>query len=162
MRELSAFLQAAREEEKAAIARDIHDELGGTLTALKMDAFWLEQRLAPIDPNLRAKAADMTALLDSAVRAVRRISSELRPTVLDDLGFPAALEWLARELQARIGAPCRVMMPSIEPEMSQAQALALFRIAQEAVANVQRHAGADHLHIHGGGRRRAIPAGARG
>jgi len=147
LRELSAFLQAAREEEKAAIARDIHDELGGTLTALKMDAFWLEQRLAPIDPNLRAKAADMTALLDSTVRAVRRISSELRPTVLDDLGFPAALEWLARELQARIGAPCRVKMPSIEPEMSQEQALALFRIAQESLTNIARHAHASEVGI---------------
>jgi len=147
LRELSTFLQSAREEEKAAIARDIHDELGGTLTALKMDAFWLEQKLAGIEPSLRAKAADMTALLDSAVRTVRRISSELRPTVLDDLGFPAALEWLAHELQARTGAPCRVNMPSIEPEMSPSQALALFRIAQESLTNIARHAHASEVGI---------------
>jgi len=147
LRELSTFLQAAREDEKAAIARDIHDELGGTLTALKMDAYWLEQKLATIDPALRAKAADMTVLLDSTVRTVRRISSELRPTVLDDLGFPAALEWLARELQKRIGAPCRVNMPSIEPEINQNQALALFRIAQESFTNIARHAHASEVNI---------------
>ncbi len=150
LRELSTYLQAAREDEKALIGREIHDELGGVLTALKMDAFWLEQKLVALDPLLCNKVNSMKMLLDDAVRTVRRISSELRPTMLEDFGLPAALEWLGREFQERSGVRCQVRVPSIEPDISPDQALALFRIAQESLTNIARHAQASEVAINFG------------
>lgn len=144
LRNLSAHLQTVREEEKAHIAREIHDELGGTLTALKMDTFWLAKKLSPEEPELRQKTDAMITLIDSAVQATRRITTELRPTILDDLGLLAAIEWQAGEFQNRMGIACEVRgdvsgMPDGE------SAIALFRIFQEALTNVTRHAHATHV-----------------
>jgi len=147
LRELSSYLQAAREDEKAAIARDIHDELGGTLTALKMDAFWLLSKLPAEQETLQQKAQTMLVSIDTAVRATRRIVTELRPTILDDLGLVAAMQWQAREFELRTGITCTLFFPPEEPALDQARAIVLFRILQEALTNIAKHARADEVEV---------------
>jgi PAS domain S-box-containing protein len=110
MRRLADHLQQAREEERARIAREVHDELGQTLTALKLDLSWLKGRLTR-RPELAARVAETSALADGAIRTVRRISTALRPGVLDDLGLVAAVEWLAHDVEARTGIRCRLEPP---------------------------------------------------
>jgi two-component system sensor histidine kinase UhpB len=147
LRELSSYLQTAREEEKAYIAREIHDELGGTLTALKMDAFWLAKKMPAELGSLHEKVATMSQLVDTAVQATRRIVTELRPTLLDDLGLVAAIEWQVAEFQKRMGLPCRLTLPAAEVELDQQHSIALFRILQESLTNVARHAGASRVDV---------------
>jgi two-component system sensor histidine kinase UhpB len=152
LRALAGHLQLAGESERRHIAREIHDEFGQLLTGLRMDLIWLEKRLgqnedAPTRPGLRKRLAGALELVDGMVRQVRRISSELRPGVLDDLGLVAAMEWQAREWQQRTGIPCQ-FKPSheqlcIPPEPS----TALFRIFQEALTNVARHAHATNVQV---------------
>ncbi|MDA8093449.1 MAG: PAS domain S-box protein [Betaproteobacteria bacterium] len=111
LQELSAYLQSVREEEKARIAHEIHDELGGVLTALKMDLYWVSKRL-PVDAApLAEKVEEMSCLVDSAVSTTRRISTDLRPTVLDDLGLIAALEWQVAEFARRTDIACDMTTP---------------------------------------------------
>lgn len=147
LRELSSYLQTAREEEKAHIAREIHDELGGTLTALKMDAFWLAKKMPAELAPLREKVETMSQLVDTAVQATRRIVTELRPTLLDDLGLVAAIEWQIAEFQKRMGLPCRLTLPAGDIELDQQRSIALFRILQESLTNVARHAGASRVEV---------------
>ncbi|HET6757198.1 MAG TPA: PAS domain S-box protein, partial [Burkholderiales bacterium] len=144
LRALSAHLQTAREEEKVTLARKLHDELGSKLTALKLDLGWLTTKL-PQEPAVRNKAAAMSGALDTALNAMRRMWSELRPSVLDDLGFVAALKWEAREFRKLWRIPVLVM---VEPEDAEAPpeiGLALYRILQEALANVAVHARASQV-----------------
>jgi PAS domain S-box-containing protein len=147
LQELSAYLQTVREEEKAHIAREIHDELGSMLTALKMDTYWLGKRVPEGFPSLHEKLSGMLKMVDEAVQATRRICTELRPTVLDDLGFLAALEWQVREFESRMGIKCRLNIPDIEPSLEKEQAIALFRIVQESFTNIARHAGASTVAV---------------
>lgn len=149
LRELSAHLQTVREEEKASIAREIHDDLGGTLTALKMDVYWLGrkmpagQQFAPLLERMES----MSQLLDNAVGVTRRIITELRPTILDDLGLLAALEWQAAQFAKRTGIECRVTCSVDQGQLDKMYAIALFRIFQEALTNVSRHAGASRVDV---------------
>ncbi len=145
LRALTARLLEVREEERAGIARELHDQLGQALTGLKLDLAWLDRRLA--EPSLRAKTAQMVSTIDEAVQAVRRISSELRPGVLDNLGLAAAIEWQAAEFEQRTGIRCAVSAPAQPPKLEAARATAVFRIFQEALTNVARHAGASHVQI---------------
>ena len=147
LRDFSAHLQQAREEEKAKIAREIHDELGGTLSALKMDAFWLLSKLSSGQEALRQKTQAMLVLIDTAVRATRRIVTELRPTILDDLGLVAAMQWQAREFELRTGIVCNLHLPPDEPALDEARAIVLFRILQEALTNIAKHARADEVEV---------------
>lgn len=142
---LSDYLQTAREEEKAHIAREIHDELGGTLTALKMDAYWLAKKLPPEFDALQAKLAGMLAMMDGAVQTTRRICTELRPTVLDDLGLLAAIEWQVAEFEKRMAIECVFHRPAQDARLSEGMAVALFRILQESLTNVARHAKASQV-----------------
>lgn len=144
---LSAYLQTVREEEKARIAREIHDELGGTLTALKMDAYWIARRLPAGMDELQAKLATMLGLVDGAVQTTRRICTELRPTVLDDLGLAAAIEWQVAEFEKRTGIACRLERPSEDVAVRGEMAVALFRILQESLTNVARHAHASRVDV---------------
>lgn len=148
LRNLSVHLQAVREEEKKHIAREVHDELGGTLTALKMDIFWLLQKFSVDQQELWRKAKSMEGLVDAAVLATRRIVTELRPTILDDLGLVAALRWQAREFQARMNIRC-VLETEAEDELEVEKNLALifFRIFQETLTNVARHAQATQIDV---------------
>lgn len=172
LRSLSEHLQSVREEERTKIARDIHDELGQALTCLKIDLSWLSHRLA-IDPaggaqrsprrqdptpptgssapespeRLLEKTQAMLSLIDTTIRAVRRIATELRPAILDDLGLAATIEWEAQEFQTRTGIPCKVMLPPEEITLDHKRSTAIFRIFQEALTNVARHADATRVSI---------------
>lgn len=145
LRELSNHLQTMREEEKASIAREIHDELGGNLTALKMDVFWLARRLPETMDAAREKVSSMSDLVDASVHAVRRIVTELRPTVLDDLGLLAAMQWQASEFAKRYNIQCKVAMHGEEIELAEELRVALFRIFQEALTNVARYSKASQV-----------------
>jgi signal transduction histidine kinase len=147
VRALAARLESVREEERTHIARELHDGLGQSLTALKFDLAWLAGRLANMDSVLRDKAQAITWQIDGTIKTVRRISTELRPGMLDDFGLAAAIEWHAQEFQERTGifCDCDALMP--EPPLSRAQATALFRIFQETMTNVARHAKATRVRI---------------
>ena len=147
LRALSARLQSVREEESTRIAREIHDELGQALTALKMDLAWVQNRVDGANAGtVSTKIAAMAQLVDATVQAVRKISTELRPGVLDDLGLTAAIEWQAREFQARTGIECTFTCAE-DLAVDRARATALFRILQEGLTNVTRHARASRVEI---------------
>jgi PAS domain S-box-containing protein len=141
LRELSARVLEAREEEKAHIARELHDELGQLLTALKMDLGWVRERL-PAGSELIPRVAEMGTLLDRTVSATRRISADLRPLMLDDLGLADAAAWLVDDFAKRSGVGCRIDLPQEIPEVSKAVAVAVYRAIQESLTNVARHSGA--------------------
>ena len=147
LRNLAARLEQIREEERGRIAREIHDQLGQALTALKMDLAWLAKKLPARPALLRAKLQSMEGVIDATMDAMHRIVAELRPGVLDDLGLPAAIRWLAADFQTRAHLRCDVSVTGAEPRLDTAQATAVFRILQEALTNVARHAGARHVDI---------------
>jgi PAS domain S-box-containing protein len=145
LRALSSRLQSAREEESERISREIHDELGQALTSLNMDLIWMQQKLEEEkNPLLRShfqgRIRAMAALLEKSARAIQRISTELRPAILDDLGLTAALEWQAEEFEARAGIRCQWRTKPVMAQLNRDQAIALFRIFQEILNNIARHA----------------------
>ncbi len=146
LRALSARLQNVREEERTAIAREIHDELGQALTGLKMDLSWMT-RLPRSQEALARKVESMSPLIDSIIQSVRKISSALRPGVLDDLGLSAAIEWQSREFQERTGIECELSIPQEEPRLSKILSTAVFRIFQEILTNIARHSGATQVKV---------------
>ncbi len=149
---LAAHLQAARETERTHLAREIHDELGQYLTGLKMDVAFMEHMISEANgetprASLLNKVHAMSSLLDSTVKTVRKISSELRPAVLDSLGLLAAIEWLAEEFQKRSGITCECYLTATEVNLDRDRATAVFRIMQESLTNVLRHAQATRVTI---------------
>ena len=144
MRALAARLQNVREEERTRIARELHDELGQAMTGLKMDLAWAGKQLVKPDPQVRTamgkRITEMTELVDGTIQSVRRISSELRPGLLDDLGLVAAIEWQAQDFQSRSGIVCEVTLPSDDVNLNRETSTAVFRVFQEIVTNVARHA----------------------
>jgi signal transduction histidine kinase len=146
LRELSARVLEAREEEKTRLARELHDELGQLLTALKMDLGWLRERLPP-DAELAARAAEMSGLLDRTVHSTRRISADLRPLMLDDLGLADAACWLVDDFAKRSGVACKIEVPEDLGALSKAVATAVYRAIQESLTNIGRHAGARHAWV---------------
>ncbi len=147
LRNLAAHLQTVREEERMLVAREIHDELGQTLTALKMDLSILGKRMPEDKSSLLKKIESMTELIDTTIQTVKRISAELRPGLLDDLGLFAAIDWLGEEFQNRTGIKCSISIDSEEMLLSQDRSTAIFRILQEALTNVARHARATQVRI---------------
>ena len=141
LRELSARVLEAREEEKTLIARELHDELGQMLTALKMDLAWLRERLPPEDAAMGAKAGQMNELLDRTVASVRRISADLRPLMLDDLGLHDAIAWLVEDFSSRSGIECRLQMPGDGglDGVDRTVATTMYRVLQESLTNIARH-----------------------
>lgn len=147
LRALAARIETIREEERREIARELHDELGQALTALKMDvAAWLN-RMPKRSVEMRARAQNMSDQIDATIKTVRRLSSQLRPGMLDDLGLGPSIEWYAHEFETRTGIECQVCTPPEDLELNQTQAIALFRIFQETLTNVARHADAKHVNI---------------
>jgi len=144
LREISARVLEAREEEKTLLARELHDELGQLLTALKMNLAWLRERLPAGAADLADKAAQMDAVLDRTVGSVRRISAELRPLMLDDLGLADAIAWLTEEFSKNSGIPCRLAAPAegALAGVDRRVAITLYRVLQESLTNVARHSGA--------------------
>jgi hypothetical protein len=134
-------------EEKAKLARDIHDELGGILVSAKMDVAWVEKRLRERDPESAAKLDRTLQTLDDGVQTKRRIIEELRPTLLDNLGLPAALDWQVHEICDRAGLACTLVMPPEETSIEPQVAIALYRIVQEALTNIVKYAKAKHVGV---------------
>lgn len=148
LRELSANLQNVREAEKTRIARELHDDLGQQLTALKIDLSALERRLGEDNAtDVPARIAGMRNLIDATVAALRRIAADLRPAMLDDLGLVPAIEWLANDFTNRYGIAVERDLDADAAMFSNAAASALFRIVQEALTNVARHAEASLVEI---------------
>jgi signal transduction histidine kinase len=139
-------VQRAREEERTRVAREIHDELGQALTAIKIDLASLIRDL-PADKKQETKAESVLRLVDHTIESVRRISTELRPGILDDLGLVAAIEWAAEEFQARTGTSCRLHLPENDIVIDTERATAIFRIFQETLTNIARHANATQVDI---------------
>jgi PAS domain S-box-containing protein len=150
LRDLSANLQNVREEEKTRIARALHDDLGQQLTALKMDLSSVEQALtgsAPTPPNVLSLLNGMRRLIDSTVGSLRRIAADLRPVMLDDLGLMPAIEWLINDFTTRYGIEVERRIDPGDVLFSRNGATTVFRIMQEALANVARHAEATRVTI---------------
>ncbi len=147
IRQLSDHLQNIREEERTHIAREIHDELGQYLTVLKMEASWINNHFDKPAAEIRRKLQDLMALLDETVRTVRRISSELRPSLLDDLGLISAIEWHSREFEKRTGIKTHFSASCGDLTLTNNVKTGLFRIYQESLTNVARHAKAKNVMI---------------
>lgn len=147
LRELASYLESAREKERTRIAREIHDELGQALTGLKMELHWCIQRLPENDKLLIEKAKALSELIDTNVHMVQRISSELRPGILDDLGLSAAIEWQTDQFQNRTGLECDIISEPDDIVLDQTRSTAIFRIFQETLTNIARHANASKVNI---------------
>ena len=149
LRELSARVLEAREEEKTLIARELHDELGQLLTALKMDVAWLRDHLPNAAPETSSKVEQMNAVLDQTVGSVRRISADLRPLMLDDLGLADAASWLVEDFSRRSGIACSLELSQEAglETLERGIATALYRGLQESLTNIGRHAQAKRARI---------------
>ena len=143
--ELSAHVEKVKEQERMRIAREIHDDLGGNLTAIKMALALLARRLTS-EPNLVEKAEYLDSLVDRTIESVHRISGDLRPSVLD-FGLVAAIEWQAKEFEKQFGLPCEVVVNRKDIKLTSDQATALFRIFQEALTNIGKHARASRVRV---------------
>ena len=143
LQSLSAQIQEARDDEKTLIARELHDELGQLLTALKMDLTWLSDHLPAGNSELAGKAGRMNETLDQTVVSVRRIAADLRPLMLDDLGLLDAAAWLVEDFSQRSGIHCDIQMPAADtalPDIDRSLANTTYRVLQESLTNVSRHA----------------------
>ena len=152
LRALSARLQSVREKEATRMARQIHDDLGQKLTALNMDLHWMERKLGEMAASEAAnslldRVVGSTELVDSVTTAVQRIAADLRPGALDNLGLGPALQFEARRFEERTGILCKVRLPEAEPALTTPQATALFRMFEESLTNVARHAGARTVEV---------------
>lgn len=146
MSELATHLQSSSETERAAIARDLHDELGGVLTSAKIDLDWVLQRAHSI-PGATERLTQCVALLGQAVSVKRRVIENLRPSLLDNLGLSAALEWYVNENCNRGGLSSRVDIPHELPTITSDASIALFRIVQEALTNTLKYAQAKNFSV---------------
>ena len=147
LQELAAAADVAREQEKNRIARELHDELGQALTMLQMDVAWCRAKL-PADADAYAQRLDrMSALLGSTIAATRRIASDLRPLLLDDLGLLPAIEWLVENFTQRTGVPCELAVSNPGMQLPGAHSTAVFRIVQEALTNIAKHAEARRVEV---------------
>ncbi len=147
--ELASFAAESagvREQEKSRIARELHDELAQSLTALKMDTIWMRDHVGDDDASAQEKISEMLSMLDAAVASVRRIAADLRPLVLDDLGFVPAIEWVAQNFTQRTGIPCELKLDE-SLELDEPFATGVFRIVQESLVNVGKHARATKVEV---------------
>lgn len=147
IRQLALTASNVREQEKSRIARELHDELGQALTALKIDVGWLRESLGEAPEPLRRKLGSMQLLLDSTVAAARRISADLRPLMLDDLGLVAACEWLVHNFSQRTGTPCELALAGEDLDLPDPAATAVFRVLQESLTNIAKHAEARQVEV---------------
>jgi len=146
LRKLSASMISGQEKERTAIARELHDELGQMLTALRFEAVWMWERLKAKDPDAGERSLSMCELIDNTIDEVRGMSARLRPGVLDDLGLIPALDWYSAEFEKRTGIEC-IFFHDGGDKLGDVIATAAYRIAQEALTNAARHSGAKHVRI---------------
>ena len=147
---LSTHLQGVSEQEKSALSRELHDELGGLLVAARMDLSWLQQRLPTTDSAIEQRFRRIHESLSSGVDLKRRVVEELRPTLLDNMGLFAALRWQFKETCRRAGLKCTETIPETEPRFTPDAAIGAFRIAQEALTNILKHAEAKSADLYVG------------
>jgi PAS domain S-box-containing protein len=148
IRQLASHLQNIREDERAAIAREIHDQLGQQLTGLKMDISWVSKKINFAKDDLVKQRIDgAMELLDSTIKTVRKIATELRPSIIDDLGAIAAIEWQSQEFEKRSGILTQFRSGMAEPDFPPGMAIGLFRICQESLTNIGRHSSAKNIMI---------------
>ena len=147
-RAFAVAAQAIREEEKARLARELHDELAQSLTALKMDTIWVRDHALSAPAMVTAKLSEMVEMLDRTVAATRRMAADLRPLMLDDLGLVPAIEWLASNFKQRFGVPCTLSVHNeMALELPEPYATAVFRIIQESLNNIAKHASASKVMV---------------
>ena len=146
LRELSAHLESVREEEKARIAREVHDELGQVLTVLKLETSMCELAYGELDSGLQDRLNSMKRLIANLFQLVRDVATALRPPILD-AGISSAIEWQAQRFEARTQIPCLVQVPDNLPALTDVKAIGLFRILQEALTNIMRHARAHTVEL---------------
>jgi signal transduction histidine kinase/ligand-binding sensor domain-containing protein len=151
LRALAARLESVREEERTQLSREIHDELGQLMTGLKMDLAWIRKRILEFGGHaaetMMGRVQQMNGLLDDSIQTVRKIAGQLRPALLDQLGLMPAMEWQAKEWQSRTGITCQIDMLIEEPRFSHEQATELFRVFQELLTNIARHAEATKVTV---------------
>ncbi len=147
LRKLSSHLELAREEERTWIAREIHDELGSKLTALKMGLSWLTEKLADQPSSYQHKTTTMHRHIDDAIHTVKKIATDLRPSILDHLGLSAAIEWQVENFKEQSGLECHLNLPDQNIKIDGQRATAVFRIIQESLTNISRHAHASRVNI---------------
>jgi PAS domain S-box-containing protein len=147
LRRLAGHLESAREQERVAVARAIHDELGQQLTALKLDLSWTRKHLPESAAKLVEKIGSMVNLVDRAIETVQRVALGLRPSLLDTLGLAAAMEWLVEDLAERSGIEINLEIEPAEPELDERMTVTLFRVLQESLNNVIRHASASQVTV---------------
>lgn len=143
--ELAANLQTLAESEKVQLARQLHDELGGALVGAKMDLAWLRRRIGSTDADVVAHWERLERALETGIAFKRRVVEQLRPTLLDNIGFYAAARWFVEESCAAAGLRCELDLPLPEPSLSKNLGITLFRVLQESLVNVTRHAGASRV-----------------
>jgi signal transduction histidine kinase len=145
---LSSHLQQLSEKEKASLARELHDELGGLLIAAKMDVSWLQKRSPnALDPDIQTRWARVLKVLDDGVDFKRRIVESLRPTLLDNMGLLPAVRWITQETCNRAGLSYTESYPETEPLLADDAAIMVFRLVQEALTNIVKHARATHVRV---------------
>ena len=147
IRELASSLQTIREDERTIIAREIHDELGQQLTGLKMDLHWLSKKINNHDEKVIKKMNESKLLINATIDSVRKIATDLRPSILDDLGLLAALEWQGEEFEKRSGTKVSFVNKAGDITVKPEIATAMFRIYQELLTNINRHAGASEISV---------------
>ncbi len=148
LRELSSHIQEVQEKERGRLAREIHDELGQRLTTINMDISFLKNKLdANTTTPIKERLFELNKLVDETINMSRRLSQELRPTILDDLGLIAAIDWLKEQYRARTNIQFTLEFPKKELKISSDYATAIFRIAQEALTNIIRHSEAENVNI---------------
>ena len=146
LRRLSGSIMESQEAERRAIARELHDELGQVLTALRIDAVWLRERLGGLDNKAEGRAQNMCAIIDHTISEVRNIATRLRPPALEDLGLVDALEWYTSDFEKHTGIACVFNWDHV-PEVDDQTAIATYRVAQEALTNAARHSGATSVDV---------------
>jgi signal transduction histidine kinase len=147
LNQLARHLQHVQEEERARLSRGLHDELGGVLLAARMDVTWMQKHAAGDDTEIQKRLDRLKQVLDQGIELKRRVVEELRPTLLDTMGLLAALRWQSEETCRRADLRCTDRFPEEEPQFNRAGAIALFRVVQEALANVAKHAKASEVDI---------------
>ena len=147
-RDLSAYLQTAREEERKSIAREIHDELGQALTTIKLELSLLQEEVIHDAAAATSRTQSLKERVDETICTVKRIITKLRPGLLDDLGLTAAIEWQANDFQRHTGIVCEVSIQPDEMNINQEISTDMFRIFQETLTNITRHAGATRVMVH--------------